>query len=642
MPESRTRTMIFALAAALLGVLLAAPVASAASQPPAAGAGLDQVALATGMAAVATAILLWICVSHRSGRIKWVGRLANFAERETGVAGWSSLPGAFLGISLLTAVFGMYWDISLHIDNGRDPGPLANPAHYFILAGLFGVLSAGVLAIALTPEEKPSKAAIRLPNGWWAPLGAMMVITCGAVSLVAFPLDDIWHRLFGQDVTLWGPTHLLLIGGASFSILGQWVLDVEGHRASKGQAREGSVWVYVRNVSLVGSLLVGLSTFQAEFDFSVPQFRLVWQPLLLALAAGIGLVAARVRLGRGGAIAAALFFIGLRGLLSLLIGPIFGETTPHFPLYIVEAGVVELVALRWGRERPVTLGAAAGGLIGTVGFFAEYAWANVVDTIGWPSSLIVEGLICAFVAGTAGGIIGGWIGRSVTPGVADELVPKWAVPLAGVAVIAVIAWAIPMPNGNPPKATLTVTPAPPLKTGETKTQEWVTAKLDPPNAADNNRWFVVTAWQGKRRSIVADMKKVRPGVWRASAPIPYGGPDWKATLRLQRGSAVLGLPLYLPKDTAIPVNKVQARNGETVSFVRDKKLLQREQKKGVPGFLTLAAYIGVFLIWAAMVAIVAWGLARLASALGSSPPSEPPAERRHPVETPSGVQPTTA
>ena len=107
--------------------------------------------------------------------------------------------------------------------------------------------------------------------------------------------------------------------------------------------------------------------------------------------------------------------------------------------------------------------------------------------------------------------------------------------------------------------------------------------------------------------------------------------------------AVLGLPLYLPKDSAIPVPKVAAKNHATVRFVRDHSLLQREQKKGVPGFLTLLAYIFVFLIWAGMVAVVAWGLARLASALGSSPPSEPPAERRrHPIETPSGVQPTTA
>src|SRR2546423_13355854 len=91
---TRAQRMTLALAAALVGALVAAPVASAASQPPAAGAGLDQVALATGMAAVATAILLWICISHRNGRIKWVGRLASFAERETGVAGGGSPPRA--------------------------------------------------------------------------------------------------------------------------------------------------------------------------------------------------------------------------------------------------------------------------------------------------------------------------------------------------------------------------------------------------------------------------------------------------------------------------------------------------------------------------------------------------------------------
>jgi hypothetical protein len=583
-------------------------------------------------------------IGHRNGRVKLLGWAADVSERVSGLPGWVALPSGLASVSLITAVFGMYWDISLHIDVGRDPGPLANPAHYFILAGLFGIFASGFFAMVLpTGTEPASSSSIRIARDWHAPLGGVLICSCGIFSLIGFPLDDIWHRLFGQDVTLWGPTHLLLIGGASFSILGQWVLDVEGHRASKGEGRQGSIWTYVRNVSLVGSLLIGLSTFQAEFDFSVPQFRLVWQPLLLALAAGMGLVAARVRLGRGGAIAASLFFIGLRGLLSLLIGPIFGETTPHFPLYIVEAGLVELVALRWDRDRPITLGAVSGMLIGTVGFFAEYAWANVVDSIGWPPSLILEGIICAFVAGTAGGILGGWIGRSVTPGVAKETVPRWAVPVAGVAAIAVIAWAIPMPNGNPPKATLTLAQAPPLKTGQTKTQEWVTAKLDPPNAADNNRWFVVTAWQGKRRSIVADMKKVGNGVWRSTSPIPYGGPDWKATLRLQRGSAVLGLPLYLPKDSAIPVPKVQTKTGQTVAFERDHKLLQREQKKGVPGFLTLIAYIAVFLIWASMIAVVAWGLARLASALGSSPPSEPPAERRRrPAETPSGVQPTTA
>ena len=40
-------------------------------------------------------------------------------------------------------------------------------------------------------------------------------------------------------------------------------------------------------ISLPGALLLGLSTFQAEFDFGVPQFRMVFQPMLIMLAAGV-------------------------------------------------------------------------------------------------------------------------------------------------------------------------------------------------------------------------------------------------------------------------------------------------------------------------------------------------------------------
>src|SRR3954447_15798710 len=212
----------------------------AAASPPAGGAAIGQVIGATAGALVVTAVLLWIMRAHRAGRIQWVGKLAGLAERQMGIPGWAALPTAFIGGSLLIAVFGMYWDISIHIDEGRDPGPLANPAHYFILAGLFGVFFSGVLACAI-PLEKPGPTAVRLPNGWQVPLGGLLITFCGAVSLAAFPLDDIWHRLFGQDVTLWGPTHLLLIGGASFSLIGLWILLIEGQQAMGDERRTTAV-----------------------------------------------------------------------------------------------------------------------------------------------------------------------------------------------------------------------------------------------------------------------------------------------------------------------------------------------------------------------------------------------------------------
>ena len=48
-------------------------------------------------------------------------------------------------VSLLSAVMGLYWEVSTHIDDGRDDGPLATPSHYLILIGLLGILSAGWL-----------------------------------------------------------------------------------------------------------------------------------------------------------------------------------------------------------------------------------------------------------------------------------------------------------------------------------------------------------------------------------------------------------------------------------------------------------------------------------------------------------------
>src|SRR4051794_13721925 len=275
-----------------------------AAAKPAGGAAIDQVIIASLLALVATAILLALVFGHRSGRIPVFARLGRVAERTSGLVGWAALPGTVLIGALTIAVFGMYWDVGTHLDNGRDPGPLANPAHYFILAGLFGVLFAGVMAMAM-PLRDGGRAEVKLPNGWRTPVGALLIAMCGAFSLIAFPLDDVWHRLFGQDVTLWGPTHLMLISGAALSIIGAWLLQVEGLGGRLTRDVPGlPTWTRVREAILAGSFLIGMSTYQDEFDMGVPQFRLVFHPVLLALAAGIVLVAARTRIGRWGALGA--------------------------------------------------------------------------------------------------------------------------------------------------------------------------------------------------------------------------------------------------------------------------------------------------------------------------------------------------
>src|SRR4051812_4493990 len=74
---------------------------------PSGGAAAGQTIGATAGALVITAAMLTIVARHRSGRLPQVGRLAAFAERSSGIPGWSSLPIAIVVGALLVAVFGM-------------------------------------------------------------------------------------------------------------------------------------------------------------------------------------------------------------------------------------------------------------------------------------------------------------------------------------------------------------------------------------------------------------------------------------------------------------------------------------------------------------------------------------------------------
>src|SRR3954451_11050995 len=383
----------------------------AAASPPAGGAPIDQVVIATGFATVTTAVLLYLLQGHRSGRSSLLGRVAAFSARVGRIPGGGALPAALATGSRLTALFGVTWDVSIHIDQGRDPGPLATPAHYFILAGLYGIFAAGLLAVPPPSDAEPRSAtAINLPILGRIPVGGALMLLCSSFALMGFPLDDVWHRLFGQDVTLWGPTHIMMIAGAVLTIVAISVLETEGQRAAGLDRRHGGsgrAWV-VRSSPILacGGLLIGLTVFQGEFNWGVAQFRQVWHPLLLAGSSSVCLVAARLRGGRGGALGAVTFYLVMTFVVNELVGGVIGRSWPSMPLYVVEALCVELVGWRRGAAaRPVRLGVISGVLIGTVGFAAEYAWTHVAMPLPWHAALIAEGLPTAIVAGGAGGVL---------------------------------------------------------------------------------------------------------------------------------------------------------------------------------------------------------------------------------------------
>jgi hypothetical protein len=593
-----------------------------AASEPAGGAAIDQVAIATGMAGIATAVLLAGIFGYRKGHQGGVAgtalrRLAAFSERVSGLPGWAALPAGLAGGSLLVALLGMYWDISLHIDQGRDAGPLANPAHYLILVGLYGVFAAGCLALAL-PEQKPGPAAIRLTRDWYVPVGGVLTAACGGFALLGFPLDDMWHRIFGQDVTLWGPTHLMLFGGAGLTLIGQAILLAEGMRArgiTTDRLRDSQFVVALRRVGLMGGLLIGLSTFQGEFDFGVPQFRMVFHPMLIALSAGMALTAGRVWIGKGGALATAVMFIVVRGAISLIVGDVFGQSAPAQPLFLAEALCVEAAALLLGRNRPIALGVAGGLLCGTVGLAAEWLWVGATFPLPWSDGIVPEALIVAPIAGVAGGVLGGLLGAGLRFRLPSPTTARTALAASFVAIAALTAYGLSTTKPTGQTATVSL-----RDDGGNPAQRHVvgTVRLTPRDAADDASWVSVTSWQDGGMK-VDRLQRIGEGVYRFRTPAPVYG-DWKTVLRVQNGRTIMGVPIYMPADAAIPgAKEVPASATFTRTFVADHDLLQRERKDDVAGWLWTTACLIVLVLSLIFMASLAWGVARVARADGGTP-----------------------
>ncbi|WP_206063129.1 hypothetical protein [Nocardioides sp. HDW12B] len=602
---------------------------------PAGPAPLDQVVLATGVVVVASVALGALLLAHRSGRTTVLARLTARAEATQGLggaAGWATVPLMTAMVSLITALIGMYWDIALHIGVGRDEGPLANPAHYPILIGLFGLSASGALACALPRGDEAGPAAVRVTSTWSMPVGGLLILAAGSYALLGFPLDDVWHRLFGQDVTLWGPTHLMLIGGAGLSLVGMAILLQEGLRArNPGGAPEadGSLPSLLRRVGVMGGMLIGLSVFQAEFDFGVPQFRLVLQPLLIAVAAALTLVAARMWIGRGGALAAVGFYMLVRGGVSLLVGPGLGELFAAVPLYFGEALVVEVAALVLLRRRPLAFGAVAGFLVGTVGFAAEFWWTRLVFPLPWTSDILVEGVALAVVGGVAGGVLGALL----TLGLHQRLpAPRVAAGLFALSVLAISAATYDgLRTDVPDDLSVTLDLEPTSAATGTVAPEHVvgTVRFNRAPVDDEAAWVTVTAWQGEGSGTVPDahglhvepLERVSATEYRLTEPAPVGG-TWKTMVRVHDGRTLTAAPVFLPADPAIDAPEVPATAGETRAFAEEHLLLQRERKDGVAGWLWAAGGLVVLVCSGVLVLALGWGVNRYARSGGSVRPRE--------------------
>ncbi|MDT5068718.1 MAG: hypothetical protein QOK02_4873 [Mycobacterium sp.] len=576
------------------------------------GAALDQVIGMSVVAMVVSVALLWIGYLHRMRRITWLKNLSERLGTKFKRPPWVALQVFLFTATIIAALFGFIWDVSLHIGKGRDPGPLANPAHYFILFGLFLLFIAGTLAIVL-PYDKPGASAVRITRTWFAPVGGLLMAMCGLYALIGFPLDDVWHRIFGQDVTLWGPTHLMLIGGAGLSLIAVLLLEYEGRRVMGPDVADDTMFLKLLRYLSFGGLFIGLSVFQIEYDFGVEQFRLVQQPMLIAFAAAFAAVCARLVLGRGAAIIAAFLAIVIRGAVSLVVGPILGGPNSWFPLYLGSALVVELIALTPIIKRPIIFGAIGGLGVGTVGLWLESFWIDAVYHYPWPTSMWPEALAMAVPVAVGMGVCGALLAIVLT----GQKLPRPAVGITAIVVtVLVVGGAVAnglrteVPENASATITLTDLPSEPG-------QRMVSADVRiAPNdlISSDPEWVTILAWQGRlanHRGLAIDkLEKLGDGHYRSTEPIPVWG-SWKTLLRIQDGHTMAGVPIFLPADPGIGAQQTPALASSSRPFVQEITILQRERNQNHPAWLFNVASLVVLVCTLILIAALTWGAGRI-------------------------------
>jgi hypothetical protein len=433
-------------------------------------------------------------------------------------------------------------------------------------------------------------------------------------------MDDIWHRLFGQDVTLWGPTHLMLIGGAGLSTLGIILFQRENEFSYQEGAGSAPTWLRTITLSTsFGAALIGLSVFLGEFDFGVSQFRMVFHPMLTALAAALPLVAARLFVGPGAAFFAACVYLGVRGVVSFLVTDFFGQAHYVFALVLGSAVLIELLGATRLTRKPLWFGAVGGLLIGTIGTAIEGDWTRHVYPFPWTRDMWAEGLAMTVPVAIGAGLCGALFALALNGRLPAKRVSVTIVVLTLLAISGATANGLHATVPENAKATVSL-----QQVGMPGKPEVIAnVTLEPANLIDEHpTWVTVLSWQGGGEGVINDqLRRTGPNTWVSTKPMPVHG-NWKTLLRLQDGRMLAAVPIFLPADPALGAPETPASAQFTRDVVPEISILQRERNLDVPAWLWGISNLVVLLCSIAVVVGLCLTTSRISRSIAEARSSE--------------------
>ena len=297
-------------------------------------------------------------------------------------------------VLLLSGELGSIWDREWHYYVGRDQ--FWTPPHTLIYLSVTG---AGLLALTVVLVDTlryfkgapgvDDTSTVCIFKFFHAPLGFIIAGFGALQALVSAPLDNYWHTLYGIDIALWAPFHMMGVTGGVIGNLGMVYIF-----ASEAAIERESGYLYHRFLGLSwlewGALLIlaGLINFTliGFLQFPIATFGLLLIPtyaLPVAVCGALALIGASRLTYKPGAATLTVFLLAFHTVFEELFVPwairtaviqqgmsyrvpgtipYFKATDAWLPLlFIISAFIVDGLAF-WRQRKGYKLGGYTQGV----------------------------------------------------------------------------------------------------------------------------------------------------------------------------------------------------------------------------------------------------------------------------------------
>ncbi len=354
------------------------------------------------------------------------------------VLGLTALLGAIIFLE------GTSWDIQWHTFIGRDRTLI--PPHLMMLSGVTVSGISGLLSVVIESWwARRNKAVAQYSIGFAqifsGPLGAYIVGFTALTAAVAFPLDAYWHALYGIDVAIWAPFHVMFVASMGIVALGAaYMLSSAVHLA----ARIGSTAMRTKRVGTLGvalALATVLSLFTLLlFDalsrknfIDLGFMSLSVFPLLSGILVAFTLVASAYAIPCWAATSVSVCYLVLAGIMAAFVQPAtewlltieqleYRETPPFTSIVALQWFITPLVVAilidmfmrrarrkQWSQRRLTLILALATLLAGALPVVSIFLLLPVVLAV----QLGITGYLGSVLLGLAGACLGTIFGRNV-------------------------------------------------------------------------------------------------------------------------------------------------------------------------------------------------------------------------------------